>query len=251
MILLWLKIIGYKIIKALRPRTHADPGEQTAVPRVHVGIDPSTPTNRDAGVHVGVSLPPGIVPGSHLADLYTARMDAWEADREAREIRARLTHDPRECPCAGRHYPSASACRWCRCHDPENLHHTEARGIMQVIKPLAEDQERIAADGRRAFESFLDDAAHQLFGPIGPDVPDKLLAAGANPAQVEALRLALTGKRDPVTESSVRPAKEIVVCGACGHPDHTPGDGRCAFQVASRMQDGGFSVCPCGRDGDS
>jgi hypothetical protein len=38
----------------------------------------------------------------------------------------------------------------------------------------------------------------------------------------------------------VRPSAEIVLCGACDHPQHTAGDRRCAFLVAP-----GLSRCPC------
>lgn len=188
MILLWLKIIYYKITRPHR----AAPGEE---PRVRARA--TEPANRDAGVHVAVdpSTRDGIVgytrePGAPDDTIKTERLrrlielglvrepspddalrlELFEADREARQARARLEHDPRECPCAGRHYPSASACRWCACHRP----------IMASL-----------------------------------------------------------------------PAEEIVVCGVCGHPSHDAGDGRCAFQVASRMQDGGFATCRCGREGDS
>jgi hypothetical protein len=38
-------------------------------------------------------------------------------------------------------------------------------------------------------------------------------------------------------ESPVRPSAEIEYCGACGHPWHDEGDGRCAG--------GSATACPC------
>lgn len=186
MILLWFKIMFYKIVKAFRtPATDAATGTETVpAPRVRetggYGVAPKAETKMSTDMLVGFQREPG-APDDTIrterlrrlielglvhepSSVDAIRLDLLHADREARQARAQLTHDPRECPCAGRHYPSADACRWCACHRP-------------------------------------------------------------------------------IMASS--PAKEIVVCGVCGHPDHTAGDGRCAFQVASRMQDGGFSTCRC------
>jgi hypothetical protein len=240
MILLWFKIIGYKIYKMItkEPSKRADTGAEITVPRAHVscdhclheahdrscaecgctarpdpyGLDPSSDAvwtpNGDAGVHVG--LDPSTRNG--LA------VQAWHEEWARREA-----GDPASCPCGGRHYPSAGACRWCRCHDSRNVHHTEgARGIMQTIKPLTEDQERIAADARRVFGDLMDEARERFPGleMITPE-----------------------GVQAEIMDSS--PADEIVVCPGCGHPDHGAGDGRCAFQVPSRMQDEGFHTCRC------
>lgn len=47
---------------------------------------------------------------------------------------------------------------------------------------------------------------------------------------------------------AVRPSNEIVCCGVCGHPNHTPGSGRCAFLSPAMDGTGGLTVCRCGHD---
>jgi hypothetical protein len=44
------------------------------------------------------------------------------------------------------------------------------------------------------------------------------------------------------------PSKEIVCCGACGHPDHSTQGGVCAFLVPARGKDEEQLVCRCGED---
>jgi len=250
-IYLWLKIIYYKITKALSGswstwcRIHAEAGTDTTVPRVRVGHDPAQPVRHEAETQpevLGVALDPatrdGLVlysrqAGERMRELIEKglvhepdglgdlqRLEQLYEDRLAREQRA--SHDPSACPCGGRHFPSADSCRWCRCHDPRNEHHTEgARGIMQVIKSLTEDQERLAADARRAFE--------QLYpGPLFFDHP-YLMDVPAEPDQLMA----------------VRPPKEIVCCPRCDHPQHGENGGRCAFLVAGQDSEGPLTVCRC------
>lgn len=206
MIYLWLKIVWYKIAKALGGswstwcRIHAGAGTDTTVPRARVGHDPAQPVRHESEargiiqimkpeipeeIKIGIdpATPDGLVLYSRRAGKSTAstarmreliekglvhapdglgdlqRVELFEAEREAREARAALTHDPRECPCAGRHYPSAEACRWCRCH-----------------------------------RELLDR----------------------------------------------RPSNEIELCGACGHPQHAVNGGRCAF-----LAPGTGRVCDC------
>jgi hypothetical protein len=197
MILCWLKIIWYKINKRLHraeaggaPHTRAGATGENSTD-FSVGLDPAA---GDEGLVLYSRIPGapqdsigsrklrelidlGLVSLPLDGDLYQLRMEQLYEDHRVREIME--MESGRGCPCGGRHYPEDDACRWCRCHDPRNVHHTaEARGIMQVIKP----------------EQLMD----------------------------------------------VRPSAEIVLCGACGHPQHTAGDRRCAFLVLP-----GLSRCPC------
>lgn len=225
MILCWLKIIWYKINKRLNhaetggaPHTRAGatrgalppfpfdearcascdqltadctctPGENST--DFSVGLDPAA---GDEGLVLYSRIPGapqdsigsrklrelidlGLVSLPLDGDLYRIRMEQLYEDHRVREIME--MESGRGCPCGGRHYPEDDACRWCRCHDPRNVHHTaEARGIMQMIKP----------------QKLMD----------------------------------------------VRPSAEIVLCGACHHPQHTAGDRRCAFLVPP-----GLALCPC------
>ena len=129
MITLWIKIMYYKINKALSPR-NADTGTE---PRV--------------GARVMRTLQP--VSQETVMDLYRKglvyaptedrtrdmlRLEQLEEDRRARELQE--MESGTGCPCGGRHFPEPDACRWCRCHDPRSVHHgAPAVGIMQVIQP--------------------------------------------------------------------------------------------------------------------
>lgn len=255
MIILWIKITYYKIIKVFRNRRET--GTETVSPRArHAALIPSRHTCHDRTTRpgpdwecphcsgrsaaqvlrgeLGVAVDParrdGIVgytrePGAPDDTIKTERLRRLielglvsEPDGFGDMIRITDFHeewarreagDPSACPCAGRHYPSSDACRWCRCHDLQNVHHTEgARTIMQVMKPLADDAAReLARDAREVFEEIID--ARQKI------------------------------------ESSVRPSNEIVCCPGCGHPQHTFGSGRCAF-LSSLGE--GFQVCHCDHD---
>jgi hypothetical protein len=196
MIMLFFKIIYYKIKNMIRPPEQAEAGTEPhtgarvtrTVDGYGVAIDPGSSDGlvlyaRQAGkvtasteklrrlIELGlVSEPDG------LGDLQ--RVEAWHQEWARREA-----GDPSACPCGGRHFPSADACCWCRCHDPRGVHHREqAKGIMQVIKPPP------------------------ITGPI----------------EIEA-RLPLMDVRLP---------NEIVPCPRCLHPQHTMGDGRCLFLPA-------------------
>lgn len=202
MILLWLKIIYYKITKpAPRLRNRAHPGTDTGNPRArHVRVHGTG--NLTAGGDVRLTgdispevsaLPPVTISPARLQEMIDAglicdpdgdlmRVQLFEAEREARQTEALLTHDPRHCPCSGRHYPSPSACRWCACHRPSEMIRMD-RDVPPY--PVTDDQIR-----------------------------ETLMA--------------------------VRPSDEIELCGACGHPQHDVGDGRCASQVPP-----GLILCPC------
>jgi len=242
------------------------------------------------------------------------RLAALDEDRRMREEAARV--DPSRCPCGGRHYPSADACRWCKCHDPLLRYHSEIPPQITETIRLTEDQERIAADARRIFGDLVDIAGTNCMWcdhPAHPDGDRCVRSAEGMPGNPDGSRFmcGCVAGIEVITEMSYRPCSvcgapdhagvvhdtvagtvdgirphrpmsaenaavqerayrdmsispetideimdssptdEIVVCGMCGHSYHGAGDGRCAFQVASRMQDEGFHVCPCGRDGDS
>lgn len=49
-----------------------------------------------------------------------------------------------------------------------------------------------------------------------------------------------------IQESPERPSPGLVVCEACGHPHHTPGDGQCAFLAPSRLPSGQTELAVCG-----
>ena len=256
MILLWLKIVYYKIIKVLkraeagtephvrarvtngcpfcsdsvnpnlqdhvtnchpdeacrmfhdqpckfdRPVTRAETISPETVDRM-VGFsrEPGAPDDTIKTERLRRLIALGLVsaPAPDLSDFI--RMDQWHEEWARREA-----GDPSACPCGGRHYPEPDACRWCRCHDLRNVHHTApARGIMQVIPP------DLAADV--AYE-----ALSNLFERLGPP-PDEIMA--------------------------VRPSNEIVCCPRCDHPQHGENGGRCAFLVPSADTEGPLPVCRC------
>lgn len=226
MILLWLKITYYKIIKVLKRAeagtephvrarvTRAETTSPEVLPDVVVGIDPAT-GNADglilyarrngkvttSTVRLRRLIELGLVHESDgLGDLQ--RVEQWREDWAAREA-----GDPSACPCGGRHYPEPDACRWCRCHDPRSKHHAAPSvGIMQVIKP--------ELTGRMLFE---EDHANPP-----PFEPEKLMA--------------------------VRPSAEIVLCPRCPHADHGGSGGRCTGSVPSWEPSGGIELCRCGQD---
>jgi len=262
MILLWFKIISYKIYKMItkEPSNRADTGAEIDVPRAHVSCDhclheahdrscaecgctarPDLPDG-DAGVHVGLdpSAPGGIAPVFARDAL---RLAALDEDRRAREEAAGL--DPSRCPCGGRHFPSADACRWCLCHDPSRVNHLSQEAVDRLrydmsVPPFPTHP--VAEIIRNSYRPCSVCGAPDHAGVTHPGTVDGIMDTGRErfpgletitPEDVHA----------EIMDSS--PAKEIVVCGRCGHPDHGAGDGRCAFQVASRMQDEGFHMCPC------
>lgn len=276
MILLWFKIIGYKIYKMItkEPSKRADTGTEITVPRAHVSCDhclheahdrscaecgctarPDLPDG-DAGVHVGLdpSAPGGIAPVFARDAL---RLAALDEDRRAREKAAGL--DPSRCPCGGRHFPSADACRWCLCHDPNRVNHLSQEAVDRLrydmsVPPFPTHP--VAEIIRSSYRPCSVCGAPDHAGVTHPGTVDGIRPHRPMSAEDAALQeraywdMAISPETfDEIMDSS--PADEIVVCPRCGHPDHGAGDGRCAFQVASRMQDEGFHVCPCGRDGDS
>lgn len=42
-----------------------------------------------------------------------------------------------------------------------------------------------------------------------------------------------------------RPSNKIVTCGACGHPQHTAGGGRCSFLLPQTGRPDDFVICLC------
>lgn len=168
MIYLWLKIMYFKMINVLKGswsawcRIHAEAGTEP-----HTGARATDPNHWSSHTDAPGTFCPdaetispetfGIVgftrePGAPDDTIKTERLrrlielglvhepdglgdmiriEQWHEDWARREA-----GDPSACPCGGRHYPEADACRWCRCHDPRNKHHAAPSvGIMQVIKP--------------------------------------------------------------------------------------------------------------------
>lgn len=181
-----------------------------------------------------------------LGDL--TRVESWLQDWKAREASGAA-----HCPCSGRHYPSPSACRWCKCHDPNFVHHTP--GVLTLEETI-----RIKADpeAQETFQEIIREgmirASYRPCNVCGDPshagvVHSEIMlsrgeqARGLHPAgDAEITIIPLDEKGNPVTESAVRPSNKIVVCGACGHPDHTANGGRCAFLDAS---DPALPVCGC------
>jgi hypothetical protein len=263
-ILLWIKITWYKITKVLKGswstwcRIHAGAGEEPHV-RARVtrtvdgyGIAPKAETSGEVSLQAthfrkgeitGFSREPGAPddtikterlrrlialglvsePAPDLSDFI--RMEQWHEEWARREA-----GDPSACPCGGRHYPEPDACRWCRCHDLRNVHHTApARGIMQVIPP------DLAAE-------VADEALSNLFERLGPppyvrDYPGPLFFEEdhEDPGSPDAFK----------SDSAVRPSDEIVCCPRCDHPQHGENGGRCAFLVPSADTEGPLPVCRC------
>jgi hypothetical protein len=243
MILLWFKIVAYKIYKMItkEPSKRADTGAEITVPRAHVSCDHCLHeahrrscaecgcTNGDAGVHVGAGISPVFARDA-------LRLAALDEDRRMREEAAR--EDPSRCPCGGRHFPSADACRWCLCHDPSRVNHLS----QEAVDRLRYDMSIPPAPTHPVAEIMDSSPAKEIVGDWVGD-------AATDTERERFPGLETIWSEDVHAEiMDSPPAKEIVVCGRCGHPDHGAGDGRCAFQVASRMQDEGFHTCPCDRD---
>lgn len=258
MILLWLKIIYYKMIKligrdgfrcpvcgkrkpsedALRdhvgnvhPDDHcrlyhvqpckfemilserAAPGEKSAPPRARHEEPETSPEVSTVSTEL-------------------LRLELFEAEKRTREIRALLEHDPRHCPCAGRHYPSPGACRWCACH----------RDLPQGIVP-----------GSRLAELYTERT--EIMDEAHPDWVEQLTSShrpcsvcGA-PDHARMVHSDQTPRLDAYENDqkllAVRPSAEILCCPLCGHPQHAMNDGRCAFLVPGTDKPNGFARCSC------
>jgi hypothetical protein len=243
MIILWIKITWYKIIKLVGRRNRADTGGE---PRTGAHA-------QDAGRHLAPvrmntarlneMIAKGIVyaPDEH-GDLL--RVELFEAEKEAREIRAALAHDPRECPCSGHHYPSADSCRWCRCHDPLLRYHSEIPPqITEMIRlvdiagtncmwcghPAHPDGGRCVRsaegmpgnpDGSRFMCGCVAGIEMIVEGTVDGIRPHRPMSAGDADLQERAYRdMTITPEAvDEIMASS--PAKKIARCPRCGHPQH-------------------------------
>lgn len=236
MIILWLKIMYYKIAKALKGswsmwcRIHAEAGGETTGPRARHEATTSGEIVGVGSAKLRELIELGLVhEPDGLGDL--RRVEQWREDWARREA-----GDPSACPCGGRHYPSADACRWCRCHDPRNVHHTEgARGIMQVIKPLIEDQERLAADTRRVFGEMIQ-------SPVRPSKEIVCCSRCGHPqhgANGGRCAFLVTGQDTEGPLLQCRCRVSTVSCTVCSHDPH--GAGAC-----SALTDDGAERCGCG-----
>lgn len=267
---LWLKIMYYKMIKSFKGswstwcRIHAEAGTAADGPRAR-HEDGKTPIGDSA---VGVAIDPasrdGIVgfsrePGAPDDTIKTERLrrlielglvhepdglgDLTRVEEWREEWARREAGDPSACPCAGRHYPSAEACRWCRCHDPRNEHHTEgARGLMQVIKPpepsgLFPELEMLRQE----------DVSAKLMD-VRPS--DEIVCCGAcgHPQHT-----ANGGRCAFLVPTAAGGALHFPVCGCvagtdrlvCPRCDHAPHTGRCSSLVTGQDPEGPMIVCRC------
>jgi hypothetical protein len=235
MILLWLKIIYYKITKpaprrdrtgtGTAPHTGARAtGETSPEVSFSIGVDPATRDGlvlyaRENGRNTATTarlkelIDRGLVSLPFEGDVYRLRMDRLEADHARREQEART--DVSRCPCGGRHYPEPTACRWCRCHDPDGVFHMAPEVVEQIRLDMA--RQPSAESIRDSYRpcARCGDAAH-----AGVICPSR-------------------------SESPVRPSDEIESCRVCGHPHHPLGDRRCVFSVPSGEPSGGIESCRC------
>lgn len=289
MIICWIKIMYYRIMF----RKHAVPGTDTTVSRARHEAEISPEVYR---------LDPVRMNAERLWDLYTRglvyaptedaaadRARIFETDRAQREQQG--ASSPGHCPCSGRHYPSADACRWCRCHDPLNVHHlpqgitagsrlaevytgrSTARERVQRMQrdcPLTEDGtgcrdgSACDAEGRCTARALLDVYENRNHWSAYTDLPGPEHTGAEGRAMAEARQEIIRSSYRPCSVCgapdhagvkhdeimAVRPSDEIVLCGACPHPEHVTGDRRCASSVPSSEPSGGIEMCRCGWTGE-